>query len=163
MQIQRAGGLNSPARGVEMQRACQKIAAWHGSCSSLPVARTENNLGRRERGMIGAWLAVATTSMDVTRKQRFGSCPTVFAAIRGEAVHACRAASFAPGSGTHATSGTNSAPRRAAITRFGAVPGTGEQRVKRTVCARNTHEHPVIGCEYFLFTGCCGARATKQR
>jgi hypothetical protein len=123
------------------------------------VARTENNFGRGASPAI----PVATSPMDVTRKQRFGPIPAVSPATRGGFRPAAALASVAPRSGTHSPNIGGSGLPACGQTPWSGAAGSGESHVKRTVYEESTHSKPAIRAGYFLFTGCCGARATKQR
>ena len=163
MQIRHAPGSEATARCLNMQRACQKFDAWHGSCSSFLVARSENNLGRRERGVSGVRFVIATPLVDVTRKQRFGSNPAVSPVKLRVIAHTAPLASWAVRPGTHLPNSRGFEAPACGHTSFDVTPDSGEPHVKRTVCEKTTHWNPASGCEYFFFTECCGARATKPR
>ena len=125
-----------------MQRACQKFDAWHGSCSSFLVARSENNLGRRERGVSGARLVIATPLVDVTRKQRFGSNPAVSPVKLRVIAHTAPLASWAVRPGTHLPNSRGFEAPACGHTSFDVTPDSGEPHVKRTVCEKTTRWNP---------------------
>ncbi len=137
----------------------------HGSCSSFSVARTQNNFEDARARRRGARLALATVPMDVTRKQRFGPIPAVSPATRRilrPVARACVRARHAQAL-TRRTSGSSGFPACGQSALELSRAGSGESRVKRTVYEKSTRAQPVIRGGYFLFTGRCGARATKQR
>jgi hypothetical protein len=107
------------------------------------MARSENNLGRRERGVIGARLAIATSLVDVTRKQRFGSNLAVSPVKRPAGKHKGALASWALRSGTHSPNERRFELPACGHTSFGVTPGSGEPHVKRTVCEKSTRWNPV--------------------
>jgi hypothetical protein len=127
------------------------------------MARTQNNLGKDDREANRARHATATVLPDVTRKQRFGSVPTVSRARRRLSGPATAVASVAPRSGTHTANNRVLRLPECGQSRLRALLNAGGTHVKRTVCEKSTHWNPAIGSGHFLFTGCCGARATIQR
>jgi hypothetical protein len=146
-----------------MQRACQKSAAWHGSCSSFCVTQTQNNFGQSDTSALYSRFLIATASMDVTRKQRFGLIPAVSSARRGLPESAGARATVAPRSGTHCPSGEGFELPEGGQGPLSGAMGPRLQHVNRTAYEKCTRWNPRIRGGYFLFTGCCGARATKQR
>lgn len=119
----------------------------------LAGGTNREQLRSTKRDPAGARLATATLLMDVTRKQRFGSGLNGITRDTPQGCAGVQAASFASRSGTHATCDTGIGARATGRSPLMTVLDSGEWRVKRTGCAKSTHGHPRIECEYFLFTG----------
>ena len=136
---------------------CCCLGTVHARASTWHELRTTWERGAR------AVVPVATSPMDVTRKQRFGSIPVVSCAKRCIFWPAAALASAAPRSGTHSPNFWRFGLPACGQTPLSSAAGSGASHVKRTVYEKSTHSKPAIRAGYFLFTGCCGARATMQR
>ena len=104
---------------------------------AFAVARTQNNLGKRQRCVIRFRIGLATPSMDVTRKQRFVLNRAVSGAVRYASRRASQAASSTRRPGTHATCSRRLESRASALGPIRDIARRGRTACKRYSVCKN--------------------------